>query len=385
LGDLLRRLGLIVHEAPDAGALDRILVQARQDQTVFGLVLLDRSTWDLEKFASASWLRGLGECANAVIAVYADAELPQGPAWSGAEGADACLSGPMDEATLRRALADACRRRNADGAQARPEPPAALEGLSVLLVEDNPVNQEVAMAVLESWGHRVTVVGGGAQALAACAGEDFDLAFMDVQMPQMDGLETTRRLRQTPRDQERRLPIIAMTAHARDRDRKACLDAGMDGYVCKPVRPESLQMAIQRTMASAGRQHLARSPSPDPSAPWDPRPALEYVRGSEELLANVVQSYLDHDEPALANAVGALRAGQLDPVRAWAHNAKSILGVLGALQAQDLAIKLEEFCEQDQPERARVCLGRLEDQLRGLHVQLQAWIKENQHASARSG
>ena len=120
--------------------------------------------------------------------------------------------------------------------------------LRVLLAEDNRVNQLLVVRLLEAQGHSVTVAGDGRTAVDEVARETFDVILMDVQMPEMDGLEATRTLRA----RGVRIPIIAMTAHAMQGDRDRCLDAGMDAYLSKPIQPEEVFEAIEGAVA-AGR------------------------------------------------------------------------------------------------------------------------------------
>jgi CheY-like chemotaxis protein len=124
--------------------------------------------------------------------------------------------------------------------------------LRILLAEDNKVNQTVASRLLEKRGHVVVVAGNGREALAALYGPDsggFDLILMDVQMPEMDGLEVTQTIRARERASGTRVPIIAMTAHAMKGDEERCLAAGMDGYVSKPIQVEALFSTIDRVLA----------------------------------------------------------------------------------------------------------------------------------------
>jgi CheY-like chemotaxis protein len=118
--------------------------------------------------------------------------------------------------------------------------------LRILLAEDNPVNQKVAARILERMGYRVDVVGDGIEALVAVDAINYDLILMDVQMPEMDGLEATRRIRELPPKSGRRPQIVAMTASALESDRQAAFDAGMDDFVGKPVRIEDLQNLVMR-------------------------------------------------------------------------------------------------------------------------------------------
>ena len=112
--------------------------------------------------------------------------------------------------------------------------------LRVLLAEDNAVNQKIASRVLEKQGHHVTIADDGREALATLDGENFDVVLMDVQMPEMDGFRDNSAIRVRERDTGKRLPIIAMTAHAMQGDRERCLAAGMDSYIAKPIRVREL-------------------------------------------------------------------------------------------------------------------------------------------------
>jgi two-component system sensor histidine kinase/response regulator len=129
-----------------------------------------------------------------------------------------------------------------------PIPHFAIGRLRILLAEDNRVNQLLTIRLLEGQGHEVVVVNHGRAALEALERERFDLVLMDVQMPEMDGLEATRILRQREAEGFRSVPIIAMTAHAMKGDRDKCLAAGMRGYISKPIQPEEFFELIEEVM-----------------------------------------------------------------------------------------------------------------------------------------
>jgi CheY-like chemotaxis protein len=122
--------------------------------------------------------------------------------------------------------------------------------LRILLAEDVPENQELAVALLEQWGHSVVVAANGREAVQKFDGRSFDLVLMDVQMPEMSGLEALAAIRQREKRMGCRTPIIAVTAHAIRGDRERYLAAGMDGYVAKPIRPEQLLREIEITVAA---------------------------------------------------------------------------------------------------------------------------------------
>jgi CheY-like chemotaxis protein len=135
-----------------------------------------------------------------------------------------------------------------------PDSSASEKGLRILLAEDHEVNQKFATRVISKAGHRVEVANNGGEAVAAWERSDFDVILMDVQMPEMNGLEATRRIRELEGDQalSPHVPIIAMTANAMKEDREECLSAGMDGYVSKPVRRNTLFAEIERVLVSTG-------------------------------------------------------------------------------------------------------------------------------------
>jgi CheY-like chemotaxis protein len=184
------------------------------------------------------------------------------------EGVAACLTKPVRRAELQTTLRTALQSSSRVTARPviAPPPreaavqPTILRPLRILLAEDNTVNQLVARKLLGRRGHIVTVASNGREALAMLdAGSTneplFDLVLMDVQMPEMDGFEATAALRLHEAKSGRRIPIIAMTAHAMKGDQERCLDAGMDGYVTKPIQPAVLLAAIEAVCRSTDNVH----------------------------------------------------------------------------------------------------------------------------------
>jgi CheY-like chemotaxis protein len=129
--------------------------------------------------------------------------------------------------------------------------------LSILLAEDGLINQEVAVGLLELRGHQVTTADNGRLAIAALEKQSFDVVLMDLEMPEMDGLAATAAIRLAEQDTNRRIPIIAMTAHAIKGFREQCLAAGMDGYVSKPIQPAELFAAVENAVASSASPTVA--------------------------------------------------------------------------------------------------------------------------------
>jgi signal transduction histidine kinase/DNA-binding response OmpR family regulator len=162
----------------------------------------------------------------------------------------AFVSKPVDQARLaelvKAALGRGSKRPDPDARLAREPDADAPQPLRILLAEDNLVNQKVAARLLQKQGHSVEIANNGVEALSAWERQEFDLILMDVQMPEMDGLETTAAIRQREQTSGAHVPIIALTAHAMSGDRETCLAAGMDGFVTKPIRKDDLFREILR-------------------------------------------------------------------------------------------------------------------------------------------
>jgi CheY-like chemotaxis protein len=151
-------------------------------------------------------------------------------------------------------LSEAAEAEAIDMLEQLPEPIGVLEQtrpLRILLAEDNPINQRVARRLLERLGHKVVVAGNGREALSMLQEETFDLTLLDVQMPEVDGLETARVIRARERNGNIHMPIFAVTAQAMSGDKERCLEAGMDGYITKPIQIDQLCAVIEQVGASA--------------------------------------------------------------------------------------------------------------------------------------
>jgi len=178
-------------------------------------------------------------------------------------GVAACLIKPVRRAELRSALLAALGQPSGQtelGEESLRKAAEACTGthlqpLRILLAEDNVVNQRVARVLLEKVGHIVTVCGNGLEAIRLMDEQVFDLVLMDVQMPEMDGFEATAALRAGERATGRHLSVIAMTAHAMKGDEERCLEAGMDAYVAKPIRPDVLFAVIETVRAGSSKRN----------------------------------------------------------------------------------------------------------------------------------
>jgi signal transduction histidine kinase/CheY-like chemotaxis protein len=236
-------------------AADRAEAMRAVDETAtpFSVALVDMNLGGASGVEVATALRRSRNCSHAAILLLTSADQPNDSANNPA------VNGYLVKPIGQHALLEAIRRViglrvHAEKAPAAPDvtPMRAARRLRVLVAEDNPVNQKLAQHLLERRGHTPILVTNGREAVSAASGDRFDLILMDLQMPEMDGFEATNVIRGRERDARTpRVPIIALTAHAMQGDRQRCLDADMDGYVAKPIKPVELFEVIDRVMAAA--------------------------------------------------------------------------------------------------------------------------------------
>ncbi len=228
------------------------------------------------------------------------------------------------------------------------------EALNILLAEDNPVNQTVATQILERAGHRVTIANNGQEALDAFDAGSFDLILMDVQMPVLGGIEATQAIRAREARRSwavhawRAMPIVAMTAYAMQEDRARCLEAGMDDYISKPIRPADLFAALERVRAPAaqGAEDLCGDVSllddaDDAGDVADLREARAMFDGDENVIQQLLEVFFrdfDGTQEKLRAAGAAKNYSGLADV---AHSIKGSVGLFGAHRATDAARRLE--------------------------------------------
>jgi signal transduction histidine kinase/CheY-like chemotaxis protein len=245
----LTRAGARVEVAADAEHLRARLTEVRPADG-YTLVVLDEALagGDTRPFVE-SLRSGPGATTLPILLVQTVGSGPRAP-WMEAAGVVACLSKPVRESRLLAAIADRKAMRTAPAAAPVVAPPhAATSGLRVLLAEDNPVNQRVAVTFLERLGCRVDVASNGAEAVALVEQQAYQLIFMDCHMPEMDGYEATAAIRL--RFDRETLPIVALTASAMQEDRVRCLDAGMDDFLAKPFSAGDLRAMVERWAAPA--------------------------------------------------------------------------------------------------------------------------------------
>jgi len=217
----------------------------------------------------------------------------------------------------------------------------AHQSLRVLVADDNAVNRLLVTALLEKHGHALTTVTNGREAVDAVARGQFDLVLMDVQMPEMDGLEATVAIREAEQARGGRIPIIALTAHAMKGDREACLAAGADGYLSKPINTPELFALIESLTGTTPEHSIVIAEGPAHAPIFDFDELLARVEGDRALLGDLVQLFQE-EAPRLTGEVRrAAGSRDFDALQHAAHALKGACANLGARAAARVALALE--------------------------------------------
>ena len=253
--------------------------------------------------------------------------------------------------------------------------------LMVLLAEDNAVNQKLATRLLEKRGHSVVVAKNGREALEAIRNAEYDLVLMDVQMPEMDGIEATAALRAAERETGRHLPVIAMTALVMKGDRERCLACGMDGYLPKPIRSQELDEVLDKYVA--GKAHgsaPAEQASPESLAviqeAIDARELLERIGDEREFLGELVNTFRDDFPKQLETMTVALKDRNATQLTLAAHSLKGALSNLAAQRAAGLAAGVESAGKSGDFSSAELGLRDLKPELARVVDALNALCQE---------
>ncbi|WCE28715.1 response regulator [Vibrio sp. SCSIO 43137] len=238
----------------------------------------------------------------------------------------------------------------------------------ILLAEDNPVNQEVALIMLESCGLKVTLAENGEQACELAAKQHFDLILMDIQMPVMDGLTATQKIREAEAEkrENRLLPVIALTANAMEGDMERCIESGMNGYLSKPFTIEQLVETVEPWLSGAVSKSAKQDEQDAPPRPVDPQ-ALEKIvalkpEQAEILIDKVVGIFLTTLEKTRGRLNGYQAEDNTEELRSLAHSLKSSSANVGALQLSSLCRQLEEAASAGDREAIAGLTIRIEEE-----------------------
>ena len=275
-------------------------------------------------------------------------------------GIDAHLSKPVKHSDLLdtlSALFGVATRRPESGPALLPAAP--LRALHVLVAEDNPVNRTLVTKLLQKRGHRITAVENGRAAVEASRETPFDAILMDLQMPEMNGLEATAAIRSREATRGGHVPIIALTAHAMQGDRERCLDAGMDGYLSKPIDVNALILAVE----GIGDQPVAPAAPPSGTEIFDEQAALSHTGGDRDLLRDLISIFRTDARTSLRRIERAVDQRDGEALRAAAHALKGSIATVGSQPGRNLAAELEQMGRSERFDDAGPVCDRLRETL----------------------
>jgi PAS domain S-box-containing protein len=385
LEEALGRWRMRVAGATGCGEALKILGLAAEKRQPIRLILMDAAMPVTDGFAVTARIRRSPKLRDTTILMLTSSGQRGDAARCRRLGIAAYLTKPVKQDELQEAI---LRALGLGAAEVRPLVTRhtlreGRERRRVLLVEDNPVNQAVALRLLQKRGFAVTVAGDGQEALEILSkGERFDVALMDLQMPGKSGFEVTEAIRAAEQANGPRLPIIAMTAHAMKEDRERCLAAGMDDFLAKPFQPEALFQAIDdvtRGVAAAPERNVPpRLPGPgERREVFDASLALSRLGGDRTLLAEIARLFLDGLPGRMRDVRQAVSAGDGQAIERAAHSLKGALGNLGAPAAFEAAHRLEELGQKKRLARAHASCADLERELKRLRKALAPIAREH--------
>jgi len=358
-----------VEEAVDAKDALTALRRAHTENDPFLMALLDMQMPEMDGIALAQEITKDSSISRTKLVLMPSISFHDDDMVRNA-GISATLPKPARQSDLFDTIAHVLGRSGAFPAEHKTasRPRIGADKARILLAEDNPVNQMVASGILETLGFRVDSVADGKEALDALEKLPYDLVLMDVQMPRMDGFETTRMVRDpsTP-VRNHAVPIIAMTANAMQGDRTRCLAAGMNDYVSKPVSPEELADALERWLpmteshADAGMD--SSFPPGSESVAFDRAGLLARVMGNESLAKKVMVSFLEMMPPQIGELRAFVDAENLPGIAAVAHGIKGAAANMGAMALSEAARTVEVAVSRNDIEAVRDATNSVEAEL----------------------
>jgi signal transduction histidine kinase/CheY-like chemotaxis protein/integral membrane sensor domain MASE1/HPt (histidine-containing phosphotransfer) domain-containing protein len=364
------------------------LRKAKASGNPFSLVLTDTEMPDMDGFTLVERIKQSPQLAGAAIIVLTSAGQRGDAARCRELGVAGYLTKPIKQSELREAifasLGGTPGGKDRTPLVTRHSLRESRRILRILVAEDNPVNQTLVIRLLEKCGHSAVVANNGREALAIleeAAFSGFDLVLMDIQMPEMDGLEATAAIREKEKSSGKHLPIVALTAHAMKGDEDRCLAAGVDGYLSKPIHQEQLFTAIERLVPSATEPLAPSSAKPTLSegkiqdSTFDYATVLANFDGDTELMGEIAGVFLKDTPKLIVEIRMALTQGDSKALDHAAHSLKGAVGNFAAPAAYQAASRLETMGRDCDLTHAEEAFQNLESEIEHLLPSLQGLSK----------
>lgn len=378
--------GMTTTSIADAGSVISVLNTAMQQEGPFPLVVIRHDPPTLNGYELCREIRRSEAATAAKILLLTATCVEPTPLGSDAPPFDLSLTFPIHATALYYALrqlvsqpaatASTCEQTSSQSTVQAPSNAV----LNILLVEDNRVNQQVALTTLKKWSHRIDVAWNGLEALEAVQRQDYDLVLMDIQMPEMDGVTATQQIRQLD-EKCASVPIVAVTANAMQGDREHFLSAGMDDYIAKPIDRDTFHMVVHRYAPQnrpAPAETAEEKTVSENAAPLLGDEVLSYLRDelSGETVSELIDEYMTHSSSLLSQALVASEEQDAKNVEYAVHTLKGMSGALGALRMVDICQHILETCRNEGTEQIEHQMSGLSGTTEETQQALQAWRSE---------
>jgi CheY-like chemotaxis protein len=381
----------------------------------FDLAILDMQMPGMDGLMLAGEIRKMPDVMSLPLVLLTSMGVrADAPEFAGAAFAS-CLTKPIKPSQLHEVLVQVITGAKKPVAKKAPAIAKLDPGLAqrlpmrMLLCDDNAINQKVAMRLLQQMGYKPEVAGNGLEALAALDKQPYDIIFMDVQMPEMDGLEATRFIRERQQDKSRfpnyksSIIIVAMTANAMPGDRDRCINAGMDDYMAKPVRPEDVRKIIERwgamvastepaspreaqTATGTGPLDARSSPAPAPveEPPVDMDRLNDFTNGNLDDLRDLITLYLKQTTGQVEQLAAAIKAGSAQDVRRVAHSCAGASATCGMSRIVTFLRQLEQQGDEGNLANAPELSHQVEEEFKRIRAFLESHLAKQSDLAAKT-
>jgi len=382
LQEMLESWQLFPKAASGMKEAQQIFGQVEQSGIPFDVILIDSDMPETDGFSLARWIKSK-ETIHSKIIMMLTSSNQRGQIDLQDLGARATVTKPVRPSDLLDAIIIALGLKvpvpEVPIKVAEQIPGAKEDALQILVAEDTPFNQKFILRLLDRWGHQAVIAENGREALEAWSEDSFDIVLMDIQMPEMDGLEATRAIRETEKKTGGHIPIIALTAHAMKGDRERCLAAGMDEYISKPISPEMLYKAIQDLVTGESQDAPGIEASEEEALPaFSKQTLLKAFEHDWSFFEDVVDMFVS-DYPAMMTTIReAVKTKDAVSLQRAAHSLKGMLRNFQAEAGAKKALELEEMGRQSIFEDADQAYELLSIELAKLEKILLDLVKEVQ-------